>query len=108
MINNNFDEISKNLQRIEDEVSELDGENKVTVTEILNDNFVSQHTDFSTVQEMFDSYDPNLTEGELEELITTDEWNEFICKNTQFDDWEGLILSAGEQYFANKLKNIFG
>ena len=98
---------NKKADRIIDEIEDLGKGRQVSFDELFNVRFMNKYTNFSTIQELFDTFDPTLTEEKVKEVLETSEWSNFIAKNTRFNSWEEMYKKSGELYLSEKLSDIF-
>jgi hypothetical protein len=87
-----FKEFQSELKRMKNAVKELNGEHKVSLQELLTDEFLRKHTSFNSFtefeqQEIFSKY-PSFEE------IPDNELNAFIATNTSFCNWAEVRKSS--------------
>jgi hypothetical protein len=93
----------KELQaRMQHALKELDGSDEIPLEDLFPDEFIREHTKFSTVDDFLNRV--NLSRTDYVENIPEDELDNMIDQNTDFNDWEQMKSIAEQEYVANKLK----
>lgn len=85
--NGNLDKLKKNL-------SELSGTNEVKLVELMNPDFISSCSQYSSLEELIDAAGFNVESKEDFEAIPDAEWEEFIVKNTSHESWLEMQKAA--------------
>ncbi|MFW6027153.1 MAG: hypothetical protein ACOCRX_12530 [Candidatus Woesearchaeota archaeon] len=98
-----FDELQKNLKKLQNKAEELDGRNNIPFDELFNNNFMRRYTNYNSIDEMIEESNFKVETEEDFKKISEDDWDEFIKKNTKFDNWQQMINKAGEEWVAKKL-----
>ena len=91
-----FDELEKKLE-------EIGGSNQVSFGELFPDSFISTHTDFETIEELFEESDYEVESEEDFEQIPDEEWDEFIANNTVFSNWKDMMQKAFQRWVSKQL-----
>lgn len=91
------------LKRLTDNAKALDGTNEVPFLEIMSPEFISSISRFDS----FDSFAKGagytvLTVDDLK-AIPDEPWNEFIRKETSFENWLEMQKAGGAEYLKRKL-----
>lgn len=95
--NNGIKRLFKNIESIEKRQS-------VKLGDLLNSEFMSKHTEFSSLNEMFDSSGlPCETEEEFNN-IPRSKLDEFIINNTEFGSWDEMLRKAGAEHISKKIR----
>lgn len=98
-----FDDFEDSLGALADRAEELDGDNEVTLGELLSPSFMQRYTDFESLEEFFEASPWTVeTEDDLEE-IPDDKFNEYVDQHTEFSDDEEMLAAAGEYWVARQL-----
>lgn len=95
-----LDKIKKNLEDLKKNVEETDGE-RVRLDELLNSDFMQENTEFSDFVEMIEMSEFN--DEDFEEVIETEEWNDYVTDTTKFKDWEEMLNTAAAEKVSKKL-----
>ncbi|KRQ86017.1 hypothetical protein ABG79_02149 [Caloramator mitchellensis] len=98
-----FDEFSKNLKKIEDNLKELEKNNTVSFDELFNSQFMSRYTNFSSFEELLSYGGFEVNSQEDFEAIPDNKMDEVVRKTTTFSSWEEMLSKAAETYIAKKL-----
>ncbi len=97
-------EIQKKLNNLEEKAKELDGEQEIPLEKLVNNDFINKHTNHDTFEDfIFES--ELLDEGEeiTEELINSDEFNEYVKNNTDFESWKDMLQTASVEYVQRQM-----
>ncbi|MCJ7774435.1 MAG: hypothetical protein MUP22_15030 [Desulfobacterales bacterium] len=76
----------------------LDDQHNVSLTELLNNTFISHHSTFSCIDDFFEASGFKIESREDFEAIPDDEWDQFINQNTSFNNWKEMLKAAGEEW----------
>ena len=98
-----FDELEKQLKKIEDSVNEHAGTTEVGFDELFNPSFMKSYTDFNNMDEFFDKSPFEVETNEDFEKLDESELDLYVDKITRFSSWEEMLHKAGELYYAKKL-----
>lgn len=96
----------KGLERLKENVKGLEGENLVRLDDLLNNDFMSQHTNFSSLNEMFEHGDFNFeSKQEFERFLSEqrEEIDGFVERNTNFKSWDDMIQRAIGEHVSKTL-----
>ncbi len=98
-LNNQSNRIDR-LGEIQDGLEYLIDKPKVSIYEMMNDRFIRANTDFKTFENLL------FEAGVLsEEDLETPSFVNFIKTHTRFEDWEEMLVVAGNQYVRRHLVN---
>lgn len=98
-----LDELQKQLENMEKAAEELENTEEISFTELFADSFMEENTDFSTLDEMFETFGySNFTQEEFDR-IPDEEINLKVSKSTNFNSWQEMLSTAGEIYVSKKL-----
>lgn len=98
-----FDELERELKKLEQNVQRLEGENSIPFTELFPFEFMKKYTQFHSIEEMFNGSPFTIdSEGDFT-AIDDDEWNNFIKTSTNFDSWEQMQEAAVVDWTKNQL-----
>ena len=76
---------------------------------IFTDKFIQDHSSFKSFKQLWDHNESKLKNQMLpHEYIKTEEWNDFIKENTDFDDYKGMEFAAKIFGFKSNRKHWFG
>lgn len=95
-----FDEIERKLQELADRAEAMAGEHSIPLTELYPPGFMAEHTDFATIEEMFDASGFAMETPEDFAAIPDAEWDTFIASRTRFADWETMQTKAAADWFS--------
>ena len=98
-----LEELQNKLGDLARKSKELDGQHSVPVSELLTPNFVSQHTSFSSADEMFKASGFNTETQEEFGEIPDDDWDSYIRSISSFDCWQSMLAAAGQEWAKQKL-----
>ncbi|MFA1610962.1 hypothetical protein [Halobellus rubicundus] len=76
---------------------------EIPLEELFDAEFMAEHTDFETFDEMV-AASPSAASSAAElELVPDGEWDEFVAETTGFDDEEELVFAARDHWVAKQL-----
>jgi len=96
-INNN------GIKKLMDNAERLHGKQSVTLDVLLNPGFLSKHTTFGSLNEMFESSKFSFKNEEEFKNINQEELDSFINSNTDFESWDDMIKKAGAEHISTQL-----
>lgn len=100
---NGLDEFQKELQNMQKSAQELEGTQNIPLSELLSDSFMREHTNFSSLYEMFKQFGySELSQQEFDE-IPEKEMDSKVSKSTCFESWSAMMEKAVEIYISNRL-----
>lgn len=99
-MSNGFDDLIKGLEKQQKKVQDLSERKEVPILEILNDQFMQNHTDFQSFEEF-------LTTGNFDfnnfESIEDHEIDPFVADHPKFNSWNDLWNHAQQVWFSDQL-----
>lgn len=95
---------SSGLKKLSENLEELGNKKSVTLDEVMNDSFVSNHTKYKNFDELLKSSPFTIETAEDFKAIPNDEWDSYIGKNTDFDTWESMQRTAFKYYVKGEVK----
>lgn len=91
------------LKKLTKNVEELKKKGEASFTEIVNPEFISAHTDFSDIFDLFKQAGFDIDTVEEIETIPEDELDSFISEKTKFSDFQDLQKNAVAEYMRKHL-----
>ena len=98
-----FNQLTRKLADLASKAKALDGQHSVPVTELLTSSFISAHTRFADVNQMFEGSGFKIESQEDFSVVPEDKWDEFIRSISSFRSWSEMLAKAGEEWAAKKL-----
>ncbi len=98
-----FDELSKKLNQLAQNAQELGETKSASLTEILSPEFMSQHTRFANVGELFEAGGFDASSQSAFEAIPQDQLDAFVRSESSFDSWKEMLNTAGAAWAKGKL-----
>jgi hypothetical protein len=98
-----LDELSKKLDGLAKKAEELDGAHHVSLTEVLSPTFVSKHTRFASVDELFEAGGFTFQSKEEFAAIPEGDLDRFIQSESPFGSWQEMLHAAGQAWAVKKL-----
>lgn len=93
----------RNLNKLEQNISELPENESIPLNELMNPNFISNCSQFSDLEELMRASGFKVASKEDFEAIPEQEWEKFIQENTSYESWTEMQQSAGVNYVKSKL-----
>lgn len=92
-----FDELINKLEKI-------GGENEVSFGELFPDSFIKKHTEFETLEVLFEESDYDVKSEEDFKQIPQEDWDNFIENHTEFSSWQDMMGKAFQRWVGEKLE----
>lgn len=89
------------LDKLEKNLKDLDGENKVPLSELFSNKFMQKNSTFTSFSEFADESTFDFSDIES---IPEDELDIFITKKTNFASWKEMLNSASKEWAIKKLQ----
>ena len=98
-----FDDLQKELKRLQSAAHELDGIHEVPFSELFVPVFMQKYTTFSSFDELLEAGGFHAETSEEFEAIPDTPFDEHIARTTKFHDWQEMLDTATEEYVTRKL-----
>jgi|GEM_PF-1306936 len=97
-------EVEDTLKKLEKKTKELEKRKEIPLNELMTNDFVRKHTTHDTF-ESFAIESGLISKGEeiTEEILNSDEFNEYVKNNTSFDSWQNMLENASVEYIQKQL-----
>lgn len=82
---------------------EIDGDNEIPFNELFPSNFISTHTDYSTMEDFTSASGLDFSSQEAYGDIDESVLDNFVASHSTFDSWEDMLAGASERWIAKKL-----
>jgi hypothetical protein len=100
---NGLEELQRKLDGLAQKAGALDGQHNVPVSELLTDSFVSQHTSYSSADEMFKASGFKIETQEDFAAIPDADWDNYIRSISSFAGWQSMLVAAGQEWAKRQL-----
>ncbi|MFZ8764777.1 hypothetical protein [Enterococcus diestrammenae] len=100
---NGFDELSNKLNKMNKGVEEVNKRGEVSFGELFTDSFMRSHTKFSKLDKFFEASGFDVSSSEAFSAIPDEEIDAFTAQNSEFDSWEEMLSTAGQEYILKKM-----
>ncbi|MBC3492376.1 hypothetical protein [Pseudomonas taiwanensis] len=95
------------LDKLLKNMKELEGSHQVTLGELMGPDFISAHSRFANLEELFAASGFKVETKEDFAAIPDEEWEVFIRENTDFESWADMQRkAAGEHAKAQLMKGV--
>lgn len=98
-----FDELSKKLNELQQNADDLSGEQNLTFEELFPDEFMTQFTDYSSMENMISQSQFEVESPEDFKAIPDPEWDDYVKRKTSFNNWDEMMEKAVGEYVARRL-----
>jgi|ERR1051325_8535534 hypothetical protein len=98
-----LEELQKKLKDLSDRAQELDGEHKVSLSEVLTNSFISKHTAFQSAEAMLEAAGFKVESQEDFEAIPQDKMDAYIRTISKFQNWQEMLGEAAQEWAARRL-----
>lgn len=100
---NGLDKLENRLDDLAERAKSIEGKQSVSIAEILTPTFISGHTSFANINEVFEASGFEINNQTDFEAIPGDEWDEFIRSISSFKSWDEMLAKAGTEWAARKI-----
>lgn len=100
-------QMQDNIKKLENNMNNISGKHEVTFDVLFNDNFMKEHTNFNSFNEMLKNSGFKVETQEDFKVIPDDKWDEYIKQNTKFNTWQEMGQTAQREYMTEQVKNAF-
>ncbi|WP_136688264.1 hypothetical protein [Halorhabdus amylolytica] len=98
-----FEELADSLDDLQQHLEGVSGENEIPMDELFPDSFMRTHTDFDSVDELFDSSPWEFDTKEDFKQIPESEFDDYIDAHTGFSSWEAMLTAAAREWITRQL-----
>jgi hypothetical protein len=96
-------DLSKKLDQLTKNAKDLGDTKLASLTDILTPAFISQHTRFAGVDELFEAGGFNVNSQSDFEAIPEEKLSAFIRSESSFGSWQEMLNAAGAVWAKRKL-----
>jgi hypothetical protein len=94
-----FKELEKKMKKAKEKIN-----GKVDLLNLMTDNFIKENSNYNSFDEMVNESELDFsTEKQSAKNFESDQWNDYVQGNTDFESWEEMIKTASKEYM---VKNI--
>jgi hypothetical protein len=98
-----FKELERKLKKIENNAQRLEGKNYIPLTDLFPSEFIKKHTEFSSIDDMFNESPFLIESAEDFAAIVDDKWDHFIKSSTSFNSWKQMQEAAAVDWTKKQL-----
>lgn len=98
-----FDELEKQLKKMEKGARELEQTEGVTFSVLFNESFMKKNTKFNSINDFFKASPFDAETDEDFDAIDENELDKYVESKTKFRSWEEMLNAAIEEYTIGKL-----
>ena len=98
-----FDDLIDELEQLAQNARELDGEQKIPMSELFTHSFMEETTPYSSWGDLLEAGGFQADTNEALDSIPESELDAHIARTTKFDSWESMFEEATGQYLTRKL-----
>src|SRR5438132_9786007 len=88
------------LETMQRKLQQLHGTHQVPLAEMMNDQFISRHSRFASLNEMITASGLTI---DCQADFQTDEWNLFVSQHSHFQTWHDMEQQAVKQWLQKQL-----
>ena len=100
---NGLDDFSNRLDQLSENAQSVAGTHEYSFTEVFSDEFMIEHTNFSTIDEFLLSSPEKISNAEEFEKADESILDIFVSEQTKFDNWKDMMSSAAQILIMKKL-----
>lgn len=98
-----FDELQNKLKKMVEGAKELEGQEQISIPDLLTEDFVSEHTKFRDAQQIFDESGFEINNAEDFKAIPDDDWDKYIAQISDFGSWSEMLKAATAEHVKCKM-----
>lgn len=98
-----FDELQKDLNKLQKKMEKINETQAVPLVDILTDDFMQNHTRFSSFDEFMNASSWTVDSVEDFDAIPVREMDRYVATCSTFSSWEEMFGKAGELYAVKQL-----
>lgn len=92
------------LKEIQQNIKEAENPKSYSLKELFPNDFMEKYTNCNTIQDFFDNSGLDFSH-EANEVISSEEFNNYVASNTRFTSWEEMKNHAGKIILSNNIMN---
>ncbi len=96
----------KQLQKLQENLKNVEGERHYTMKEVFNDTFMSQHTKFSSISDFLNASGLDFSSQEAFQNVDVESLDKFVSENSDFSSWKEMQSVAGRLITKNQIMDI--
>ena len=100
---NGLDDFSNRLDQLSENAQSIAGTHEYSFTEVFSDEFMVEHTNFSTIDEFLLSSPEKISNAEEFEKADESILDVFVSEQTKFDTWKEMMSAAAQILIMKKL-----
>ena len=100
---NGLNDFSNRLDQLSENAQSVAGTHEYSFTEVFSDEFMIEHTNFSTIDEFLLSSPEKISNAEEFEKADESILDVFVSEQTKFDTWKEMMSAAAQILIMKKL-----
>lgn len=101
LLKREIEDRQSNFRQIRADTDSLSGDIEDLISEVLDRKFMKEYTRYSDINEFIDDSPVDIYDlGDVQKT----QFNQFVSKNTLFDNWEEMKQKAVDEWFASRAK----
>ena len=100
---NGLDDFSNRLDQLSENAQSVAGTHEYSFTEVFSDEFMIEHTNFSTIDDFLLSSPEKISNAEEFEKADESILDVFVSEQTKFDTWKEMMSAAAQILIMKKL-----
>ncbi|MBM7585834.1 hypothetical protein JOC86_002376 [Bacillus pakistanensis] len=101
--NSGFDDLGKQLKKMERNIKDYENGKEVGFNELFNESFMRKYTDFGNIDNFFEESPFTVETNEDLENIDDSKLDAYVSQTTRFSTWEAMLNEAGKIHLTKKL-----
>lgn len=91
------------LRKLQENLAKLSGEHSVPASELFHPAFMRRHTRYDSFDSMLDASPIPLPSSRNLEAITGEDWDDFVHRSTEFENWQDMKKAAAMEWARRQL-----
>lgn len=99
----NLKDFERKLNELQRNAERLHGTHQVPLTDLFNDEFLLQQSDFATLSALFEATGFKLDTQEDFDQVPEAAWDEFVRRKTRFNSWQEMYSAATKEWMTREM-----
>lgn len=97
------DDVFNKLDKIQENLEAIDGENQVSMDDLFDSSFMEKYTNFHNMPDFLKQPGLEITTSEQFKAFDEKELDKFVNKSTQFSTWSEMQHKASDAWISRQL-----
>jgi len=98
-----FKGFENEIKKLQKKVEDASKPESVSFNVLFHEDFMRKNTNFTSIDDFFDQSPFQVETEEDFEALDQTELDKYVAEHTQFEDWDDMLSTAGQEHIAKKL-----